>query len=157
MKYYIKQKVFSWTDTFTIWDGDGNVVYEAKGELFSWGHKLHVRDTGGSECAYIEQKLLTFLPKYDIYAAGKPCVRLIKEFTFFKPRYSLDGLPWTIEGDLWAHEYRIQNAGYEVARISKQWLTWGDCYEIYAPRDDDAFMALCVTLAIDCVMCEHNK
>ena len=37
MKLYIKQKVFSWADRFTVKDSSGNDRYFVEGELFSWG------------------------------------------------------------------------------------------------------------------------
>jgi len=37
------------------------------GEIFSWGKKLHVYDLRGDEVAFIQQRLLTFLPRYEVY------------------------------------------------------------------------------------------
>ena len=42
MKLLIKQRVFSWTDTYDIYDEDGNVRYFVKGDFFSIGHRLRV-------------------------------------------------------------------------------------------------------------------
>ena len=44
MKLYIKQKVFSWGDKFTVKDASGEDRYYVEGEVFSWGKKLHVYD-----------------------------------------------------------------------------------------------------------------
>ena len=40
MRYAMKQKVLSLTDSFTIKDSDGNKVYQVKGKLLSIGDKL---------------------------------------------------------------------------------------------------------------------
>lgn len=37
MKRYIKQKVLSWTDHFTVKDEQGNDRYTVEGEIFSLG------------------------------------------------------------------------------------------------------------------------
>lgn len=37
MRLLIKQRVFSWTDTFDIYDEAGNPKYFVKGEFFSLG------------------------------------------------------------------------------------------------------------------------
>ena len=37
MKYYIKQKVFSWNDRFTVKDSQGEDVYSIESQIFSWG------------------------------------------------------------------------------------------------------------------------
>ena len=44
MKLYIKQKVFSWVDRFTVFDETGADKYHGEGEFFSWGKKLYVTD-----------------------------------------------------------------------------------------------------------------
>ena len=37
MKLYIKQKVFSWVDRFTVFDETGADKFYVEGEFFSWG------------------------------------------------------------------------------------------------------------------------
>ena len=39
MKLLFKQRLFSWFDSYDIYDEAGNTVYVVKGQL-SWGHKL---------------------------------------------------------------------------------------------------------------------
>ena len=46
MKLYMKEKVFSWTDKFTIVNERQKVRYTVEGEFFSFGKKLHVYDAG---------------------------------------------------------------------------------------------------------------
>ena len=41
-----------------------------------------------------------------------------------------------------------------VARISKEWFTWGDSYCIDILNPADELSALCVALALDCCMCD---
>ena len=37
MRLLFKQRLFSWFDSYDIYDEDGNTVYTVKGQL-SWGH-----------------------------------------------------------------------------------------------------------------------
>ena len=60
MQLLIKQRVFSWTDTYDVYDEYGNVRYFVKAEFFSLGHRLHVFDAAGNEIGLVRQKLLTF-------------------------------------------------------------------------------------------------
>ena len=46
-----RQRMFSWFDSFDIWDEAGNRVCTAKGEL-SWGHCLKILDPSGPERAW---------------------------------------------------------------------------------------------------------
>ena len=71
MKLYIKQKVFSWVDRFTVYDEAGADKYYVEGELFSWGKKLHILDTAGNEAAYIQQKVMSLLPRFFVYVNGE--------------------------------------------------------------------------------------
>ena len=43
MKLLFKQRLFSWFDSYDIYDEAGNTVYVVKGQL-SWGHKLVIYD-----------------------------------------------------------------------------------------------------------------
>ena len=62
MKLLFKQRLFSWFDSYDIYDEAGNTVYVVKGQL-SWGHKLVIYDTYGNEVGMVVQKVLTFLPR----------------------------------------------------------------------------------------------
>ena len=151
MKLYIKQKVFSWADRFTVKDSSVNDRYFVEGELFSWGKKLHVYDLTGNEVAFIQQKVFSFLPRYFVYVNGEEVAEIVKEFTFLFPRYSIEGLGWDIEGSFMAHDYQITQHGQPIVTIFKEWMTWGDSYvlDIADPRDE--IVALAVVLTIDCV------
>lgn len=152
MKLYIKQKAFSWRDKFNICDFNGNGRYYARGEVFSVGKKLHLENMNGEEIAFIHQKVWSFLPKYYISRDGKDVAEVVKEFTVLKPRYHIDEFGWEITGNFTGHSYEIKNGERTVAVISKQWLTWGDTYEIDIADDRDEINVLCTVLVIDAVM-----
>jgi len=152
MKLYIKQKVFSWGDKFTVRDVHGQDRYFVEGEIFSWGKKLHVYDRSGTEVAFIKQEVWSFLPKYYVYTQGREVARIVKEFTFFFPRYRIDGLGWDINGSFMAHDYEITCHGAPIVTIHKEWMTWGDCYELDIANPEDELIALAVVLTIDCVL-----
>jgi uncharacterized protein YxjI len=49
MKYKIKQKIFSLTDSFTIEDENGNAAFSAKGKFFSISSSQTMFDSRGVE------------------------------------------------------------------------------------------------------------
>ena len=104
MKLYIKQKVFSWGDKFTVKDASGNDKYIVEGEVFTWGKKLHVYDLEGNEVAFIKEEVWSFLPRYYVFCGDTQVAEIQKEFTFLFPRYSIEGLGWEVEGSFGAHE-----------------------------------------------------
>jgi len=151
MTLYMKQKIFSWSDRFTIKDELGNDRYYVEGELFTWGHKLHVFNMDNQEAAFIKQELFTWLPKFEVYLNGSLAVEVKKEFTFFTQKYTLEGTGWTVDGDLWAHNYEITGPTGSVASITKAYFTWGDSYRIDIAGGVDEVLVLATVLAIDCV------
>lgn len=158
MKLYIKQKVFSWGDKFTIFDSEGNPAYYAEGEVFTIGKKLHLYDLNRNEVAYIEQEILTFLPKYYVYLNGSRFAHVKMEFSFFKPLYSVCGPEWTVKGEFWQHDYEMTDAqGRHVASISKEWFTLGDAYELNINDDIDKEKALAVLLCIDAAVASQSN
>lgn len=157
MKLYIKQKVFSWKDKFKVYDEAGNEKYFVEGEFFSWGKKLHVYDLEGKEVAFIKQELLSFLPRFKVFLGDREVAEIVKNFTFFKPKYSIEGLGWEIKGDFWSHDYVVCRGELPIVNISKEWMTWGDCYELDIMNPSDEIVALSVVLTIDCVMAQANS
>ena len=158
MRLYLKQKVFSWRDRFTVKDEAGNDRYAVEGHLLTIGRKLSIYDARGAEAAFIRQKLLAFMPRYIIEVGGREACTVVKEFTFFKQSYRIDGLPWHLTGDFWAHEYSLDDfGGQQVMRMSKKWFSWGDSYELDIPDARNELLCLCVALAVDCVMADGKS
>jgi uncharacterized protein YxjI len=157
MSLYMKEHVFSWGDKFSIYDDAGNVKYTVKGEVFSFGTKLHLFDVAGNEIAFIEQKIFTFLPRYSISQPNKGTVEVVKEFSFFIPKYSVNPLGWTIQGDFFSHEYEVASYGQTIAAVSKTWFSFGDAYAIRFGAGVDEVLALAVVLVIDaCIDAQEN-
>lgn len=156
MKLYIKEKVFSWGDKFTVKDEHGYDKYVVEGEVFTWGKKLHIYDMTGREVAFIKQQVWSFLPRYYVFCGGQQVAEIKKEFTFLFPKYSIEGLGWEIDGSFLAHEYEITQRGRSIVTISKEWMTWGDSYELNIANPADEILALAVVITIDCVM-ESNS
>ena len=152
MRLFIKQKVFSWKDKFSVKDKDGNDRFYVEGEFFSIGKKLHIYDLNGGEVAYVHQKVLSFLPRFYVYVGDTQVAEIVKEFTLFRNKYRIDGLDWEVNGNLWDHNYEITSNGRPIVRISKSWFSWGDSYMLDIANASDAVNALAVVLAIDCVI-----
>ena len=61
MKLLFKQRIFSWLDSYDIYNEQGEKVYTVKGEL-AWGHCLKIMDQYGQYLGTVKEKVLTFLP-----------------------------------------------------------------------------------------------
>lgn len=82
MKLLIKQRVFSWTDSYDIYDENGEAKYFVKAEFLSLGHQLHVYDHNRREIGVIHQKILTFLPAFEIEIDGRVRGTIQKQISF---------------------------------------------------------------------------
>ena len=119
MKLYIKEKVFSWGDKFTVKDAYGEDKYIVEGEVFTFGKKLHVYDRSGREVAFIKQEVWSFLPRYYVFCGDRQIAEIKKEFTFLFPRYTIEGLGWEIDGSFMANDYQITKQGRKIVTNSK--------------------------------------
>lgn len=102
--------------------------------------------------AFIQQKVFSLLPRYFVFVGDRQVAEIVKELTFFRQSYSIEGLGWEVNGDFWAHDYAIVNNDRVIVTIHKEWMTWGYCYEVGIADESDELIALAVVLAIDCVL-----
>ncbi|MBQ7858010.1 MAG: LURP-one-related family protein [Oscillospiraceae bacterium] len=155
MRLMIKQRVFSWTDSYDIYDENGDARYYVKAELFSFGHQIHVYEKdGGREVGSVHQKLLTFMPAFEIVIKGQTLGTVRKEFTFFHPRYYVDFCGWDVEGDIFGWDYEVQRNGVPVMSVYKEFFAWGDTYCLDIQNPADEMMALLLVIAIDAANCD---
>lgn len=156
MKLLFKQRFFSWFDSYDIYDEAGETVYTVEGQL-AWGHKLKIYDRSGAEVGMVQQRVLTLLPKFELYVGDAYAGCLSKEFTFFKPCYNIDFNGWYVEGNFFEWDYSVFNAaGNTVATVSKELLHLTDTYVIDVEDPADSLCALMLVLAIDAEKCSRN-
>ncbi len=148
-----KQRMFSWFDSYDIYDEAGNTLYTVEGQ-FSWGHCLHILDAQGTHVGTVQERVLTLLPRFELYIHDQYIGCLTKELTFLKPRFTLEGSDWTVEGAVMEWDYTIQSPRLgQIASISKELFNWTDTYTIDVANPIDALMALMVVLSIDAEKC----
>ena len=156
MKLLFKQRFFSWFDSYDIYSETGETLYTVQGRL-SWGHCLKIYDAAGREIGTVKERVLTFLPKFEMYRGETYVGCISKEFSFFKPRFHIDCNGWQVEGDFFEWDYRILTAdGQPIASVSKQLFQWTDTYVIDICREQDALGALMLALAIDAEKCSRS-
>ena len=155
MIYRIKEKFWSWGNDFTITDQHGRDVYQVDGKAFSWGDQLSFQDMQGRELAFISQKLMSFKPRYKIVIDGREFAEVVKEFSWFKQKFTLD-VPgpndYAIEGSFWQHEFTFTRSGQQVATISKSYWGWTDSYGVDITEGEDDVAILCACIVIDQVL-----
>ena len=156
MKLLFKQRFFSWLDSYDIYDEYENTVYLVKGQL-AWGHCLKIFDAHDRELGMVKERVLTFLPKFEVYEGNQMIGSISKELTFLKSRYKIDFNGWHIEGNWTEWNYSITDgAGRTVAVISKEIFHMTDTYVLDIANPGDALHVLMFTLAIDAEKCSRQ-
>lgn len=156
MKLLFKQRLFSWFDSYDIYDETGNTVYTVKGQL-AWGHCLKIFDTFGNEIGTVQERVLSFLPKFEIYLKNQYIGCITKEFSFLKPRFHIDYNGWYVEGDFFQWDYRVYDMREKcVAKVSKEIFKLTDTYVIDVYNPQDALATLMLVLAIDAEKCSND-
>ncbi len=156
MKLLFKQRLFSWFDSYDIYNEAGQTVYTVKGE-FAWGHRLRIYDATGVAIGCVKQRIFTWLPQYELYHGDRQIGCIRREFTFLRPKFTIDYNGWRIEGNWFEWDYRILNAqGQQIATVTKE-FSWTDTYVIDVADPFDALCALMLVLAIDADKCSRNN
>ncbi len=157
MKLLFKQRLFSWLDSYDIYDEAGNTVYTVKGQL-SWGHCLKIFDAQNREVGTVKEKIFTWRPQFEMYLGDRyvGCIR--KEFTLFRPQFTVDCSGWQVQGEIFEWDYTVLDAaGRQVATVSKEVLHWTDTYVLNIADPADALGVLMLVLAIDAEKCSRGN
>ena len=153
MKLLFKQRLFSWLDSYDIYNEYGETAFTVEGKL-AWGHKLEVLDPSGRHLGTVKEEVLTFLPRFALYLGEEYIGQIKKELTFFKPRFTLDCRDWQVSGDWLEWDYQVTDGqGPTVMTASKELFHWTDTYVMDIERDEDALLCLMIVLAIDAAKC----
>ncbi len=156
MKLIFKEKMFSWFDSYDVYNMHGDTVFTVKGQP-SWGHCFKIFNANNIEVGIVKQKILSFLPCFEIYNGEQYVGSIKREFSFFKPKFSIDFKGWGVNGNFFEWDYEIvDRSGLTVATVSKELLNWTDTYSIDVFNDNDALYALMLVIAIDAEKCSRK-
>lgn len=156
MELLFRQRLFSWLDSYDVFDREGNTVYTVKGEL-SWGHRLQIYDAGGWHLGTVQEKVLAWLPRFELYSGGRLVGTLTKELSLLRPKFRLDCNGWRVEGDVWEWDYRVMEGSFQVSSLTKKLWNWTDTYRMEIARPEDALLCLMIILSIDAAKCSQGS
>jgi len=152
MKLYIRQKLFSVVDRFTIKNEHLEDIYFGHGKFFTFAKQLTITDNDNQEVLFLKERLWHFFPHIDVHMKNQTSFLVKKMFAFFTQKYEITPLNWEVEGNFWAHQYRIFNENGTIATIEKAWLSLSDYYEVDIVDSKDTLAILGIVLAIDIAM-----
>lgn len=157
MRMMFKQRFFSWFDSYDIYDEQENTLFEVQGQL-AWGHCLKIFDACGNEVGTVKEKVLTWLPKFEVYLGERYLGCISKELSFLTPKYDIDFNGWYVEGSFLEWDYTIlDSSGNHVASVSKELFHLTDTYILDVDQEENALPVLMFVLAIDAEKCSRNN
>lgn len=158
MRFQVRQKIFSFGDSFTIKDESDIDYYQVQGKVFSLGDKLSFQDMQGNELYYIEQQLMRMLAEYKLYSNGQVVARCQKRFSLFGSKFDIVNTTdnYTIDGKPLNYNYSIMKNGQLVATVDKQFFSLSDTYGVDIKDGEDYAFILSLVIIIDQVVHDNE-
>lgn len=156
MKFYIKQKVFSFKGQIDIMDENEVPVFRAKGSVFSPRPKLTLRNTQEEELYVVKRKLISILPKYRVYKGKELIAKVNKKFRLFARKVKIKSKQKDLKivGDIIGHNFNILENSEIKAIIQKKFFKIGDAFEIDVVDGEDYAFYCALVVAIN--YCLHK-
>lgn len=148
---YIKQKVFSISEKFTVKNQDEQDIYYVEGSFMKVPKTFTIMNQDRDEVALIMKKVLSFLPTFFVEVNGQEVVTIKKELSFLKAKYSIDAACIEVEGNWMNMDFQMLHNGKVVGEGGKEWFSWGDSYRVQILEEEMETMIHALVIAIDCV------
>lgn len=161
--YFIQQKLMAANEKYHIYDSNNKPCLEVLanglmafldnlcGSVFSFGHKIYIKNLDGIEFAIINKRTGFLMEKYDVFCGGKNIASIKRQMKAFKPKFliSTDTDDYVINGDVMGRRFTISNRELEVAKVKKTTFDITDKYEINIFEDDNDELFLAMVIAMD--------
>jgi len=159
MKFYVKQKIFSIKDKFTIKDFAQNDVYQVQGKFMSISNKLELLNMDGSQVLNAKKKLFKFFQTYNIFSNHNDELATIKRKFSFKYKFDVfvGNELLNVDGSFFAHSFNIRRGNEDLASISKKVFSFGDAYEIDIVDETNKELFLFIVIIIDQIVHERKR
>lgn len=113
----------------TIQDGNGNVLYTAKGKVINIPRTMEFYNPDGTQVATLRAHISPLRSKMTMTLA--------------------DGNEWKLEGNLIQKNYQIFDGEKKIIDINQKWLTIRDRYFVEIDESTDIALALGLIWAVD--------
>ena len=162
MRYHLRERAWSLTEAFLVRDDADNPVFEIRGKFFHIGDDLLMFDRStGQEVVRIKQRILSLLPRYDIYRNGQHWAGVHEQLRLFGERFKVtgeNGMVFHVDGDIWRWNFRVtDNDGNGLAQISRQFSIFRDSYAVDVAQGVDAPFIIALAVVIELVKEHHER
>lgn len=155
---YIKQKVMTLGERFSVIDEEENELYRISGSFMKLPKTFSIFNISDEEIALITKKSFTFFNHiFEVSSNGQHLLTIEKKFSFLKAKYSIDSVNIDVEGDVLDLNFRILYKGKLAGEVKKAFLSWGDSYKVLIKDESLEGIVIAIVVAIDCVQAYQNS
>lgn len=155
MKLYMQKDVFRWGVPLPLRDRSGRTRYTVVSDAYALGKRLHVIDLAGREAVYIHQQIPSLFPRYQVEVYGRPVAEVVKDLSYFRPRYTIEMLDWEVLGSLGGCDYELTQESATVASCRPQ--PEGDMLALEFLDRSLELAALGVILTLNCLLAPQES
>jgi len=152
-RYKMRENLISFGDDYWIETQRGRRAFFVDGKAVRVRETLIFKDLQGNELCKIQEKMLRIKDTMTIEREGVGDITVKKALINpLRDRFTAD-VPGSgeidIQGNIVAHEYKMERGGQQVAEVSKKWLRVADTYTIEVTPGQDDITILAIAVAID--------
>lgn len=153
----MKQKLFSLKGVFEVTDEYGNSAYSVVGSWLKVPKYFDVFDGHKKGVARLTHKLWTILPQFYLTVDDLPEEIVIKKkLTFFRPKYHIDGLGITVDGNILDMNFAILKDEQVIGRVDQRWLKMTSTYDITVIEESMTTTVVALVIAIDYIKSQRR-
>ena len=158
-KLYLTQKVFKITDHYPIFNEQQETVYQVDQDFKLFGNTVRVQNASGEELFVVDKEVLTFLPRFAVRFADGRVIYLKSRFTFFHKEIDVDpdGLGLFLQGDFFDFNFELLQNDTVLGTIRKEFLAWGDTYELTIHDESQQDLIVAMMIAVDCIKDDQQR
>jgi uncharacterized protein YxjI len=150
----MREKLVSIGDDFWIENQQGKKVYKIDGKALRVRDTLKFEDRQGRELAHIQEKKVRIKDTMKIEGPGGETMATIKKalITPVRDRWTIHvegGPDLDIQGNIFDHEYKIEEGRTKVAEVSRKWFRVRDTYGVEIAPGQNEILILAATVAVD--------
>jgi uncharacterized protein YxjI len=155
-RYKMRQKIFALGQDFFIENEQGQKVFKVDGKVLRVRDTLKFKDMQGKTLCQIQQKIARIRDTMDIDGPDGKTVASVKKaiITPIRDRWTVkigEGPDLKVQGNIFDHEYKIEEGRTKIAEVSKKWFRLRDTYGVeVAPGQNDVII-LAISVAVDMV------
>ena len=156
-EFFIQDKQLSSITRTIVKDEKGKSLFLLVGRWGTKGDALSLYKMNGELVASIKQISFTFGTRFEIYKNFEKVGTLQKIFRWPGDFYYIQQLHWTVQGNIYQHQYSIRHFNHLIMKMDKATLFSGDYYVLDVTDDEDAPLCICIAAIMDYWLYNRSK